>query len=139
MRSGSDEYIESRLEEWGEWFSRGNFSGLGYPSKTIEQRLRDGGGILVKMTGPWVPPTNRNAEEIEDLVKELAKRYPSLASVLRKKYFASSYKSLSKIAKEIQMPVRTFHEHVKMAKMWLEGRLSNNYRYENENTTINIL
>ena len=89
------------------------------------------------MTGPWVPPSNRKAEEIEDLVKELAKQYPSLALVIRKKYFASSYKNLSKIAKEMAMPVSTFHEHIKMAKMWLSGRLSN-YRSANENFINNV-
>ena len=123
MRAFSDEYVESRLEEWAEWFSRGNYSGLGYPSKTLEQRLKEGGGILVEMTGPWVPPSNRKAEEIEDLVKELAKQYPSLATVLRKKYFASSYKNLRNLAKDLGMPESTFRSHIAMAKVWLSAKL----------------
>ena len=49
-------YVEERLQQWAEWYSSGNWYGLGYPSCSIEYRLMTE-GILVKATGPNVRGT----------------------------------------------------------------------------------
>jgi hypothetical protein len=126
--SVKDEYLEYRLKQWADWFTRVGSNGLGYPSKTVEGRLIDEGGILIKGTGKRLPPSNSQAEEIEDYVRELANCYSELAQALKDKYFAYQNNSLDVLAKRRNVSTRTFKARVQMAKLWLAGRLDRRER-----------
>lgn len=39
MHHEFESYVDFRLQQWAEWFSRGNCYGIGYPSSSIEYRL----------------------------------------------------------------------------------------------------
>ncbi|MCE3238127.1 MAG: hypothetical protein K0R24_1108 [Gammaproteobacteria bacterium] len=118
----SEHYLDNRLEEWADWLIRYNHHGLGYPSKTIEARLRDEGGVLISGTGIHYPPSNERAEEMERLVVELDAHNKQLATVLRVYYLDPGL--IKHKAKKANVSFSQFKVCVKMAKTWLSGRLS---------------
>ncbi|GFN47425.1 hypothetical protein RINTU1_35060 [Candidatus Regiella insecticola] len=66
-------YLESRLHQWAEWYSRGNFFGLDYPSCSLEYRIMTEGNVF-RRPGPKPLPNHEAAEEIECLVNEIAQQ-----------------------------------------------------------------
>ena len=60
------EYVKQRLEKWAEWFSKGNWCGLGYPPCSLEYRLMME-GIIVRSTAPRLLGYNEETEEMEML------------------------------------------------------------------------
>jgi len=122
MQNDVIQYVERRLEEWADWYLRYNDFGLGYPKKSLEARLMETGGYLVKTTGPVYPPENVEAEEIEGLVAEIARQTPKLAQALRAQYFDRG--TLPFKARKIGVSRTQFKVYVDMGKQWLAGRLS---------------
>lgn len=114
-------YLEERLYIWAEWYSRGNFYGLGYPSCSIEYRLMRE-GVLTRSTAPRPLPSNELAEEIEALVSEMNRYNHQMAMALRHQYFNRG--SLRAKAKEMQISHMQFKRYVDMAEQWLIGRLT---------------
>jgi len=119
-------YLERRLEEWANWYSCYGDLGLGYPHKSIEGKLIDNGGILIKRTQPHDFASNTDAEEIENFVTELAKQNPSLAIVLREEYFSSGITHQK--ARRVNLSYSHFRTQLDKAKQWMLGRLSASYR-----------
>lgn len=114
-------YVERRLEQWADWFSRGNFYGLGYPACSIEYRLMKEGNIS-KSNGPKPLQINESAEEIEKLVKEMSEQNSDMALALRCHYFTrGGWRTKSEKVKISHMQFKYF---VAMAHQWLAGRLS---------------
>ena len=118
----SDEYLDERIEEWADWVVRLDNHGLGYPHRTLEARLRDEGGVLISGTGYYCPPGNERAEEIERFIAELHKRNEELAIALRVYYLETGFTKHK--AKKIKLSVTQFKIYVRMARMWLAGKLS---------------
>ena len=117
-------YVEARLVEWADWYSRGNISGLSYPSCSIEYRIHRQGGVLIRGTGEKPSPFNKEADEIENLVKELAEQNILLANVLRCHYFNQG--SLRAKARRVKVSHTQFKYYVDMAHQWVNGRLGKN-------------
>lgn len=112
--------LKIRLEAWAEWYSRDS-SGLGYSWCSMEYRILTGGSA----TRSGAPPpllTNRDAEEIEAWVCEMARQNPQMASVLRTYYFYP--RSLRQHALRLQMSYTEFKFQLGMAHQWLAGRWS---------------
>lgn len=120
--SSMQDYVHYRLDQWADWYLRGNQYGLGYPKKNIMARLIDEGGILIKGTSHHSPSTNVQAEEIEMIVKSLAKQSQKLAEALRVQYFEQGTVPFK--AKRMGLSYTQFKVHVDMAKQWVAGRLS---------------
>lgn len=114
-------HIEERLYQWADWYSRGNFYGLGYPSCSIEYRIMTE-GIVSRSTAPRALPTHEAAEEIEALVKEIANYHEIMANALRCHYFVTG--SLRTKAAKLKISHSHFKHYVDMAHQWLAGRLS---------------
>lgn len=114
-------YVEERLHQWAEWYSRGNLYGLGYPSCSMEYRLMTE-GIVVKSTAPKPLPCHEEAEEMEGLVKEMAKQNSHMAIAIRCYYF--TYGALRIKAKKLHISHSQFKYYVNMAHQWLAGRMS---------------
>ncbi len=125
MNDDLKRYLEERLNEWAEWYSHGNWYGVGFSPCSIEYRLMTE-GILVKNTAPKVSPTNENAEEIESWVNDMAKQNDRMALALRYNYFTKG--GLRFKAQKIQVSHMLFKSYVDMAHQWLAGRLSASYR-----------
>ena len=125
MKHLSDAYLEDRLTEWADWIVRYNAYGVGYPSKTIEARLRDEGGVLISGTGQFYPPTNPRAEEIEQCIKALNEQIPKLAKAVRAYYLEPGL--IKHRARKAGCSYSQFRVLVDMAKVWLKGRLSAMY------------
>lgn len=123
--SSFEKYLEDRLEQWADWYVRGNFYGIGYPSCALEYRLLHEGHIQ-RNPGPRPMPTNDSAEEIEDLVKQMGEYNQIMAKALRCQYFMSG--TLRTRAVHLKMSHTQFKHCVDMAKQWLAGRLSMNKR-----------
>jgi hypothetical protein len=114
-------YLEERLYQWADWYSRGNFYGLGYPSCSMEYRMMTEGAV-VRNTGPKQLPSNEAAEEMESLVKEMAEHNKTMADALRCQYFLPG--SLRSKAAKLDISHSHFKHYVDMAHQWLAGRLS---------------
>jgi len=121
-------YVEERLQQWAEWYSRGNLYGLGYPPYSLEYRLMTE-GIVVKSSGPKPLPYSEEAEEIEVLVKEIARQNNTIALALRCQYFGYLGRRKSREhAKLLKISYARFRTYVDMGRHWLAGRLSVPYR-----------
>ncbi|MDX1901871.1 MAG: antiterminator Q family protein [Gammaproteobacteria bacterium] len=114
-------YVEERLQQWAEWYSRGNLFGLGYPSCSLEYRLMTE-GIIVKTTGAKTLSSNEEAEEIEALVREMAHQNEKIALALRCQYFSCG--TLRVKAKKLHISHNQFKYYVDLGHQWLAGRLS---------------
>ncbi len=78
----TDAYVEARLSEWGEWFSKDVHINIGFPSKNILARMREEGGQLISAAGPKPLMTHTKAEEMEAILMSLNAHQPVLAHVL---------------------------------------------------------
>jgi len=115
------DYLEERLYQWSDWYIRGNFYGLGYPSCSIEYRIMTEG---IMSRNPYFKPlpTNQSAEEMEQLVKEMAEYNQLMANVLRCQYFRIG--SLRTKAAYLKISHTHFKHYLDMGHQWLAGRLS---------------
>jgi DNA-directed RNA polymerase specialized sigma subunit len=117
-----DDYIEDRLAEWGEWLGTGNSLGIGYSSQSILALIHEGKIISRSKNFGAVLETNERAEEIENLVAQMAQYKFEMAQALRLYYIDSL--SLRRSAKKLGVSYSHYHLYVQMAKQWLIGRLS---------------
>jgi len=115
-------YVEERLAQWADWYSRGNLFGLGYPSISMEYRLMREGTVVRTSGKHQSLPSNEAAEEIESLVKEMSEQNVRMALVLRCHYF--NHGSLRIKAKKLDISYTHYRHYVELAKQWLLGRLT---------------
>ena len=115
-------YVERRLAEWGHWFARGNFYGLGYPPCSIEYRLMREGIVRTSPAGQRPLPIHENAEQIEKLVQTLERQHPNIARALRAYYFRCG--SIRSQAKAKGMSHTELQRQVQQARHWLAGWLT---------------
>lgn len=116
------DYVEHRLEEWAHWYSRGCYMGLGYPNKSTVAALQEYQGMVIKTQGIKSMPINEQAEEIEDLMKELTLQNKRLTDVLRQNYLGVG--TAADKAKQVGLSYAHFKVQLDMAKQWLAGRLT---------------
>lgn len=121
MANNIDCYVERRLEEWANWYARNIDYGLGYPSRSVEGRLRDEGGVLSKSTGYKRELNHPAAEEIEALIREMSSYNQELAKAIRVEYIKNNTQANK--AKLLAVSLAQFKLYLKMAKAWLSGRL----------------
>lgn len=110
------EKIQTRLEAWAAWYTRGCLGGLGYPSCSFASLL----GGRVQHSGALPLPINADAEEIEAWVCEMAQQNPQMARVLRVYYLDPA--SLRTQALRLQLSHTHIQRLVKKAHHWLAGR-----------------
>lgn len=121
MSSDMDCYVEHRLKEWANWYTRNLDHGLGYPKRSVEGRLLDEGGYLSKRTGYKREMVHHDAEEIETLIKEMSLYNQELAKAIRVEYIKNNTQANK--AKLLSVSLAQFKLYIKMAKAWLSGRL----------------
>jgi hypothetical protein len=115
-------YVERRLDEWANWYSRGNGYGLGYPPCSVEYRLMHEGIVRTSPPGQRPIPVHASAEEIEHLVQMLSRQRPPLADALRDYYFRGG--SLREHARASGTSHTKLQRHVQQARHWLAGWLT---------------
>lgn len=119
-------YIENRLQEWADWFIRGNNHGIGYPPESFITMLEKGVNIKRKKDFKLpILPTNESAEEMEKFVVEMSRQNQQMANALRKYYFGRE-PTISLKAKAFGVSGAQFKILLGMARQWLAGRLSIN-------------
>lgn len=114
-------YIERRLNDWAEWFSGNHSYALGYPPNSMEYLLMTH-GCRISTGFPKALPTNEEAEEIEDLIREMAENNYNMALALRCYYF--THGGLRTKAKRVNISHSLYKNYVDMGHQWLAGRLS---------------
>lgn len=114
-------YLEYRLDQWAQWYSVYAY-GLGYPPCSNEYHFMTVGILVPSSKVPDTGYTNYEAEEIEDLVKQMAQFNSVMAEALRCHYFVSG--ALRSKCKRLHMSHTHFKHCVDMAHHWLAGRLS---------------
>ena|SRR5579872_3626554 len=117
-----DEYLEHRLEEWGEWLRVGNSFGLGYGKLSVIELIRQGRIVTKNKRFYQFIETHEAAEEIENLVSEMAQYKLEMARALRFYYLDNH--SLRSSSKKLGISHTRFKLCVAMAKQWLMGRMS---------------
>lgn len=115
------DYIQSRLKHWAEWYSKGNGSGLGYLSCSIEYRLMTE-GMIIRKFGPSPLACNEEAEEIETLLREMSEQNKHLAAALRHCYLNRG--GLRIKGKSFNVTHQQFKIYMIMGHHWLAGRMS---------------
>ena len=114
-------YLEQRLRVWADWYSQGNSYRLGYPPVSITYFACYQQTATKMRNQPRVLPSHQDAEEIDDIVREMVKCCPILAKVLRCQYFTLG--TLRQKAEKMQLSQTQFRSYVEMSKLWLAGRL----------------
>ena len=120
MKNDFLSYVDQRLEEWANWYAKGNLYGLGYPTCSHEYKVMK--SDFIRSTAQQTLPCNESAEQIEALVVEMESQGGKLASALRQQYFGSG--SAVKRAKALGISYPQFRVYIGMARQWLAGRLS---------------
>lgn len=119
-------YVETRLQEWADWFIRGNTYGIGYPHESAITMVKK--GVTVKKKKDFklpILPTNESAEEVEKFVVEMSHQNRQMADALRKFYFGRE-PTIALKAKAFGVSAAQFKILLGMARQWLAGRLSAN-------------
>lgn len=112
------QYVEYRIIEWARWFKSPKTFAAGYPSRSIEHRLMTE-GIIVKQQGPLPIPYHEEAEEIEDAVKEMHKRYPTQAEALRIYYLGEK--------DTLKLGASRFRIYLNLGRMWIASKLDEQF------------
>lgn len=115
--------VQTRLEEWAEWYSRGQVYGLGYSSCRLDYRIMT--SVQTHRKGGQSLPSHPAAEEIESWVCEMAQHNQLMALALRAHYFHGG--SLRAKAALLKISHTQFKFQVSMGEQWLAGRLSSRY------------
>ncbi len=114
-------YVDTRLVQWADWFSRSNLYSLGFSACSIEYRLMKE-GVLINSTAPKQFRSNADAEEIESLVKEIERSNKKIGLALRSQYFGN--KTSRERAERLGLSYAQFRILVDQGRNWLAGRLS---------------
>lgn len=114
-------YVDRRLCQWADWFSQKNLFGIGFPTCSIEYRLMTEGEII-NSTAPKEFRSNKDAEEIEALVKEIQRVNKMIGLALRSQYFGQI--SSRERSKRLGISYAQFRIYVDQGRLWLAGRLS---------------
>ena len=118
-------YIDKRLDHWAEWVLKGNWSGQGYPIKSILYDFMNLGCVLPKAKGRLPLPYDEDAEEMERCVMQMAKQKPKIAFSLRIQYLTQG--TIQQKSKYTHSSLSKFKMDVQMAKQWLTGWFSANF------------
>ncbi len=121
-----DDYLEHRLEEWGEWLRIGNSFGLGYGKLSFIELIRQGRIITKNKRFYQFIEAHEAAEEIENLVSEMAQYKLNMAQALRSYYMDNL--SLRSSAKKLGISHMQYKLYVDMAKQWLIGKFSHLFK-----------
>lgn len=123
MEKNINDYVNYRLELWADWYHRCKDNGLGYPSTNILARLKEMGGYYIKATGPKPLPSSFEAEEIEQLIREMHQQDAKMALALRR-YYHTDGDVMGHTIKNFNMSYTQLGVHVNRARAWLAGRLT---------------
>lgn len=116
-----DYYVHERLQQWARWHTKCMQNGLGYPPLSVEGRLQRDGGVLPKSTAPLHLPSNPDAEEVDELMNALGQYDMTLAEAIKIQYLERD--TLHYAAKLRKIPLPTLKNNLRLAKVWLAGRL----------------
>lgn len=115
-----DWYVNFRLKKWAAWSIKCINAEIGYPSRSVEGRLMDDGGILSKSSAPFYGFSNEECEEIEAYINELVLYKPKFARALKLKYFS---KNIKNDLEKIGMSKDTYHKHLQGARVWFAAKI----------------
>lgn len=132
-------YVECRLQDWADWYSRGNYFNIGYPSCSVEYKLMKG---AYRDSDHNTTPFNINseAEEVESLINKMAKVKKKWALSIHCYYFSRG--GLRRKALMMNISHQMLKKNLNCAKYWLSNHLvkksSDNYVGYIDPTLINL-
>lgn len=112
--------ISHFLSVWGAWRVKVIEAGIGYSNISIFGKIYRDGGFLPASTASRYIPVNELAEKIDSLVNELSKFYPECAKSLIIRYTSTNEKLA---LKKISMSYASYKSNLRLAKMWMAGRM----------------
>lgn len=120
---------KKRLIEWGNWCYRITTVGIGYSNRTLLAKLQEDGGIIIQGTAKILMPTNEKAEEMNELVEQLAMDKPDgagkpeWAKIIRVHYTMQEKDIIERI-QLTTLPKATYYRYLQSAQEWLSQSLS---------------
>jgi len=120
---GTDKFVlvEKELLNWGKWLNKCTVGGLGFPSQSTLVTALQGSRST---TTPSLP-TDENAERTERAVKRVETQRKASSDVLRKHYTRDLDTKAAIIAKEMQLPLRTYNYYLNLGRKKVEFFLKN--------------
>ncbi|MCW5588112.1 MAG: hypothetical protein KIT27_00480 [Legionellales bacterium] len=115
---------KKRLTQWGHWCHQIITMGLGYSNQSLIAKLQAEGGVIVRGTTKMLIPTNKQAEELNDLIEQLAAEQPDgegkaeWAKVIRIHYTMPD-KDVQERIQYTSLPRSTYFRYLKDAQNWL--------------------
>jgi hypothetical protein len=120
---------KKRLTEWGNWCHQMVTQGLGYANKSLIAKIQAEGGIIINGTAKMLVPPNEKAEEMNDLIEELAATQPDgegkpeWAKVIRIHYTMLD-KDIQERIQFTLLPRSTYYRYLQDAQHWLSQRIT---------------
>ena len=115
------EETRHRLRQWGKWCEAILSMGLHFSSKTIIGQLVDSKGVMIRSTCERLTPENDEAEEIDNLIIELAKEDSKKARVLY--YHYTTHDKFSQKVKRSACSKGSYIHHLAQGEKWINERL----------------
>lgn len=112
----TEQYLDDRLDKWARWFDKCQ-EALGYSSVSPTYNIlmgRGGPGAIKAL------PVNSDAEEIENLLRELNAHFPAAVAIIRDYYLATKNLRVAEIAAAHNLPYREFFRALKHSKDFLK-------------------
>lgn len=117
--------VEDRLRDWAREYSGPIVVGRAPPH--ILARLMEFGGFLPGSTAPRNQVMRTAADEIEDIVRQLAKVWPWTAAVLRVDYFYPDVAMETRLgflrAEDIVLGRTSYFDRLQQGKVFVSGAL----------------
>lgn len=111
--------VEKRLQHWGRWLLKNLTNGLGYPSQATVVTAMQGSPA----TASTPLPDDPDAEQVNDAVKKLETDKRFWADVIKKHYTRELDQTADDVAKEMQIPARTYRYYLNMGRKYIEKYL----------------
>lgn len=116
-------FLNKRLEEWAEWFSRYYDDGIGYAKQSTEYKMMKYGLVAREYIGKRPLPVNDEAEEIENLIRVMAFQNTQTCkyAVALREYYIYSKQNKRRTARALGVSEALLRIHLENAQLWLSG------------------
>lgn len=129
LKPENQHYLENRLHQWAEWYSRKEDNGLGFPSESNEYKMQTYGNVPRGTPGPKPLPVHPAAQEVEETISMMATKNSQTeqyAAALRH-YYLEGRENKRKAAKIMCVSEAQFYIFFNGALCWLDGWFTGKY------------
>lgn len=116
-------YIEVRLTDWANWIQRNKEGGVGWPRVSLIAIMLEV-GAMIKGSLKGLTFNDDRSEEVDRLMRRLAREKPHYEAVIRSYYIRSKDKRIDELSQELKISRKTFFNYLNEGKAWLQEKIS---------------